>query len=510
MKKKQLILMLFIGIIFAVPIFSISITPLVIELEGKPGDTIQSMFRIIGENDGGIVSVSVHKGWQDEEGMLDFSTEETYERNDIPNWFEIKSEVSINPYQVYDLPFTVNIPFTAKGTHAAVVLVEPDTIEAAQSLMVQIRFVLLVIIRVRTSGQRTSFEVDELDFKVNELKDQLSLEVNFENDSLMDYFISMDASIRDSNGRIVERLHMFSQQERDMGNSYTWLLPGSKIYFRRNISKIYAPGEYKIHLFINFGGKQRIVTKVLSITAEEFGFPEPKDLLLTFEHPYLGLDLKAKSVKTQLVQVKNMGKESVNVSVEQADLKENYERSLIPWIKMRGLQYFELGSGRSNRLAITFTIPKDVEEGSYYGKLVYTASDEATSIISKDFILGVTIGEPTLSATAIDFQSELIDNENLITLLLYNDGNTHFSDLKGNFSIVEKLSGETISSGLLEPSREEWIFPGDTVSLFGNFEGELPPNDYLVLFKIFTGNDLLIQRSIELTIEPKEQLAAVK
>lgn len=504
--KKKAIFILSILFIFGISAFSISVSPMVIEIEARPGDTIEDDLLIVAEEQGGPLALNVFKPVQTSDGALDYLSIEQCEQGDTPYWFTIDPEILLAPYQYITVPFSIKVPFTAKGTNVAAIMLEPDSIQAAQSLKVKVRFAILIIIRVQTSGLRETYNIKDFGFTPDE-DGQPSMAVTFENDSLTDYFTNIDASIRDSDGKPVERVRLITKQSEAMGNISTWLLPGSEIVFKKELSNIFSPGDYKVHLFINFGGRQRIVSSVLTIEKEKYNFPEQEELYMIFDKPNISLSLMPRSVKTQVIEVTNKGSEAVDIIIQPAEVRENYKRSLLDWVSFRGTPNFNLKPERSNRMAITFSIPEGTEPGGYYGKLVYTASKDATPLVSKEVILGVTVGEPTLAATFLDIATEVGESESLITLLIKNTCNIHFENLKGTFRLINMNLGIQVAAGSLEPSRSNWVFPADTVSMFGNIIKKIEPANYLLEYEIWEGNKNIIRSSAMFVIEAEPQLA---
>ncbi|AKI97501.1 hypothetical protein [Kosmotoga pacifica] len=478
--------------------YSLEVIPLVFQQEVNPGDSISIPVRLSSEIDQ-KVSLTLLKYIQREDGKQEFVEYEDT-RSSVAKWFSFPDMVFLRAYVPTNIRVNVNIPYTAKGTYVSVIMVEPEEVGGVLGISIKIRFAILIVLRVSAPGLRQTYEIDEFEIVPGEEKEPV-VTVKFHNNSLLDYFASIDASIRDPNGRTVEKLHLETGQSINRGLAQTWLIPDSKVTFSAKASKILVSGKYKVHLYINYGDRQRIVTKSFQIDREMFSMPEPKELYLLFDKPYVSLHLNPRSVKTELVSVTNKGGEPVDVNVDLLDISSNFENSLLSWVAVRGKDKFKLSPNKTSRTVLTFKVPSDAKEGAYYGKLVYTASKEATPIISRELLLSVVIGKPTVSATLLGIGLERDEEkEMLLSVLLKNDGKVHFSELSGTFEMIKP--GEIVStlSGELEPSREGWILPEEKIIMTSILKSILEAGNYALILKIYDAEELILQVSAEISI----------
>lgn len=478
-------------VIFASFVFSLEVQPLAFEKEVSPGEKIVIPLKISSEVDQ-KVSLTLLKYTQQEDGKHEF-VEYEESRDSVSNWFAFPKEVFLRAYYSANISVEVKVPYTAKGTYVSVIMVEPEEEGAVTGITIKVRFAVLIVLRVSAPGLRQSYEIEDFEIIPDENKEPV-LTVKFHNNSPLDYFASLDAAIRGPDGRTVEKVHLETGQSSSRGIAQTWLIPDARVVFSEKISKILSSGKYKVHLYVNYGDRQRIVTKSFQIDREQFNLPEPKELYLLFERPDINLHLKPRSVKTELVSVTNKGKEPVDVSVALSEIRSNYENSLLPWTTLRGKEEFSLSPGKSSKTVLTFKVPADAQEGAYYGKLVYTASKDATPIISRDFLLSLIIGEPTISATLLSFDIEKgEDQEILLSALLENNGEVHLANLKGTYEIFKPGEIVPVFSGELEPSREGWILPEEKVIMAAILEGILEEGNYILVLKVYDGEEFVMQ-----------------
>ena len=479
--------------------FSLEVQPLAFQKEVNPGDKILIPLKISSEVDQKI-SLKLLKYTQREDGKQEFVEYED-SRDSVLNWFAFPNTIFLRAYSSANIAVEVKIPYTARGTYVSVIMVEPEEEGAVTGITIKIRFAILIVLRVSAPGLRQTYEIEDFDIVPDENKEPV-VTVKFHNNSLLDYFASIDAAIRDPNGRTVEKVHLNTGQSLNRGIAQTWLVPDANVIFSAKVSKILSSGKYKVHLYVNYGDRQRIVTKSFQIDRELFKLPEPKELYLLFGKPYISLHLKPRSVKTELVSVTNKGGEPVDVSVKLSDIKSNFKNSLLPWTTLRGKEEFLLSPGKSSKTVLTFKVPADAEEGAYYGKLVYTASKDATPIISRDFLLSLIVGKPTVSATLLSVDVERgEDQEIFLSALLKNDGEVHLAKINGTYEIFEPGEIVPTFSGELEASREGWILPEEKIIMATTLDGIPEEGTYILALKIYDDKELVMQASTELAFK---------
>jgi hypothetical protein len=502
MKHKLLVFFLFLFFIVSI-VPALTVSPLTFNKDVNPGDRVSFTVKIVSTVNE-TIALDIEDYIHTEEGKAEVKPFDENTLN-LKNWVDIPSKINVNARIPTNLNFSVDIPLSARGTYVFAVILEPGSTGQYQNIYFKARFAVVVLLRVQAPGLRTSYEIEEFEIVPDDNK-QPMLKVKLKNDSKMDYFVVIDASIRDSERRPLEKVRLTNQQTFELDRPETWILPEESIIFTGKIEEIRLPGQYYVHLFVTYGERQRILTKTFDVEKESYFFSTPEELLLYFDEPNLVVEVTPRSIKTNVIRVMNKGEEPINVELKLDEIRRNYENSMLSWINVRSDNNFELAPGRSAASIVTINVPQEIEDGAYYAKLNYTAFDSLREISQKDYFLCALIGEITPSATIIETLVSSAEYEYNTSVLIKNDGKMHLSELTGSLSLYKAGAFLPSLTFTLEPSHDGWILPGDSIMMVGTQTGDISDGEYTCVVEIKSGDKTVVQHSFELSLKKESEI----
>ncbi|MDI9485693.1 MAG: hypothetical protein QM372_09545, partial [Bacillota bacterium] len=133
---------------------AVGVRPMILDLDLKPGETVP--FEIIltpgqGEE---VIDLSLYQPVQLLTGALAYQQPE-HEAFSAVGWVTLdKDQVSVYPGEETKVTGTVQVPFSAGGSHTVVIMVEPQTPTAQQGITFQVRYAVRLNIRVERPGLR--------------------------------------------------------------------------------------------------------------------------------------------------------------------------------------------------------------------------------------------------------------------------------------------------------------------------------------------------------------------
>ncbi|HRW92573.1 MAG TPA: hypothetical protein P5560_06470 [Thermotogota bacterium] len=464
---------------FSSLLFAIGVEPLSVDIAGEPGSVATFNLTLSPEDQDVPVLLSLFQPFQEESGSIAYQKvdAETYPPID---WVKLPSAtVTVRANERLDVPIEVDIPFGTKGTYIVTLMVEPQTTSTSGMIVFRIRYAIRITIRVSAAGLRETATVERFEI-VPDDRGEPTILVKLLNDSRLDYLASMNVSVRDSRGRLLERVPLLSEASVSSGRDSTRMYPGAAVFFLGKPEKILSPDLYKLQILARYNETQRIYSEEFQVSASEFVFPEARDLYLMFKEQNIQLDLKPRSVKTQIIEVENQSAEAVQVKVHQEDVIPNDPNSIGDWLTIRGQSEFELVPGRSNRLVATLKIPDAAKDGTYYSKIVYTAYKEQEPQVTKSVLLAVVIGSQQKEVQFTSLSFDAMPSGQGLSTLFQNVGSIHISDCTAELGILNPVDKTMVSTAQLELSRSGWIFPGESFDLFGSPLPRLEPGEYLV------------------------------
>ncbi|ABX32527.1 hypothetical protein Pmob_1838 [Petrotoga mobilis SJ95] len=473
MKKFYIISIVFL-LFTAFSFAQIAVSPLSVEKDVRAGEEFVATINVIGGNTTQNVSIELYQMTQDLSGNFDY-VEATPDNFLYSSWIEFPNSITVSPRSTTPVEVSVNIPSKAPfGTYNFILMITPE-VETSGTIGIIIRYAIPITVHVQGTVI-TRAEVEDVKVVPDE-EGKPVIEATISNGSSYDLVISAEAILRDKSGRMIERLPLKSPYMENNNRTAQRILKGNKVVFSGKPTYLLAPGEYKVNLFVNYSNRQRVFTYDITVPEEGFNFTPPTELALILDNTEFSYELYPGAVKTFVINLQNMSNQNVTVQVggeEFASLPQAKDRSLLSWITLRSPSSFIVNPQRTSRVILSINVPKEVENGAYYGKIVLNAYDESGEFLSQKKVnVETVIGEVNYDVELVSSNYEKIEGSGIFSALIKNTGERYIIP-NGSLSILDS-DGVSIGVYDLLPYSQEWLVPSQETMLIGEvpiLEGE--------------------------------------
>ena len=481
---------------FSGNVLAIGLRPLVIEMDLEPGTVEDFTILLSPEETKTVINVSLYQPVQLLDGGLIFQEGDPLE-NPAIGWVELdKNKLLLSPGEEEKITGRVRVPFDARGSYMVTIMVEPERQQSSE-IALHFRFAIRLRIRVERPGLRPAAEVEEFALTAGEEKEPV-LRALVRNTSALDYPTAAEATVRDGQGRLVEkvelrpeRLWAYSQQE-------ILMYPFSKLLYVGTVRKYLPPGEYQLRLFFRYAaGKQLIVTRTVEIRDGDYNFQDTQRTALEVSLNELSFSGHPGTVSSRALTFKNNSGEACVLSLTPVDLEYGYAYSIFEHTEfaIRGDDQFLLEPGMKKTVITTVHFPRDAQIQGNYGFLkvdVFKLNGEFLygQMIPLEAVVG---GDHRHTAEVLDFSCERTGDEVLFSLVLKNTGNIKL--FPSGRVVVKDPEGRPVTTVELSSAGETKapVLPGKLLTLQGT-SLSIPPGNY----------------QLEVTIqEEKKELAAL-
>lgn len=494
-----------------VPAGAVGVHPLVINLSLAPGETGQFELTLTPSGGPERVQVRFYQPVQLITGDL------TYQLAD-PSTFPPVEWIELSPQEVNvpaDRPVTLNgrvsVPFGARGSHTVVLMVEPDVRAAPGTIGVQVRYAVRLNIRVRGVAQPPRVDIEDLRFETDGGRPVVRVRVK--NPSDQDFMVQAEATIRDLNRRLIERIPLLTEVARRLGQTETRIYPGSLLEFSGPVTATVPPGQYELRAFVRYADRGQ-VTMAKPLAFQEAlapARPDGTDRRLDVDPAELILRLPPGGLVTRTVQVTNLSTQPVQVLAYAREVAPAYSRSVWPLVRLRTPMPLRLGPGEQARLVITAQSARGQPGGGYYGTLVLRSWPQdadprsAPPLAEATAVVSVLVGDPPAPALAVGdltYRPPVeAGDDALLILSIQNTGPVHVEP--GGRLRVETEDGQPIGdfTAASEGGRV-WLFPGQSTLLVARVS-PLQPGSYRVRVRVESGGRLIVDEARTLTVTPE-------
>ena len=382
-----------------VPSFAIS--PLSIQLLGRPGQTLKSSITLITERftDNQFFSIKLM-----DLGQIDGSSLTLVERGEgtqsCANWIQIDKEVYPKATDKVAIPFTINIPRDIKqnGDYFAYIDIGANPIRPKEQFVVLVKNHLPVKVRVTITGQATlRINPKELKYKAGNFRDPANLILIVKNEGYWKTYLEGDILVRGSSGQFVVQLPYAST-----GNPLE-IYPGLEVEIPCKLKHSLDAGKYsaQVRLLMNKFGRAQSDFEFLVSNKRELkaNFIQKRefDLVMNVRPTIIDLPMSPGAIRypTIIVQNKNKIPIHVNLELKRATMEVNgtytylESKSEIPLEKIIEFQpqNATLESMQTLKVKTKITAPEDLTEilkSAFVLKVSATRID-GNSISEKDW-----------------------------------------------------------------------------------------------------------------------------
>lgn len=491
MMKKICILSILLLIIYFYQYqicYALGVTPLLVDLEMRPGETTNFTINLLPTNRQQIVNIDLYEPQQNLNGSLFYIPEEISNYEAL-NWVDIPNRIIIPPNQQAPVAGEVSVPFGTEGSYTVVIMIEED-IEDMTGIQISYRYAVRLNINIPQPWLREVINI--LEFSLNpDQRGRPEILVHIENPSKLFYGAYGEVAIRDESRRLVERVVLGTAA----GTQGTRIYPGAEVQFKRLVSAPLFPGNYDLRLFLRYAdGKQTIRNMQIQIE-DEFLIPETLRYLEASPNK-ITTNLRPGGSNTSVIELKNLTGDKLSYKLEVLDLFPGYDRSVFSELdfQLRSSGMNLISSRGNDRLMKMIRAPREVSDGGYYGNIeISVLSQNGTQLENQLIELEVIVGTNKVIALELrDLSAFLYTNESILSLSVRNTGNIAFAPRATAYIYNEK--DEIIHTVTLSLAEDiDRILPSFSGFLVGNF-GDIEDIDdgiYKVLVKAeLTGETL--------------------
>lgn len=259
---------------------NLSVSPLLIEMNVKPKFKYKINFNVTSNADGKF-KLSIYNMSQKKTGqMLFMENEESKAKgkakgkskgSSIYSWIKLeKLSYNVKKGETINVKGTLQVPKSAKGTFLAAIMVEEDkNTNKATGIGFSVRYAVIIAINVETR-KKIKFQANMGELEVANEDGKLTLKSTIENLSKHEFRINSLAQIRDSDGKLVEKVSLKSKSAWQRKDDTSRIFPRGNVELFGVVKSIRKPGKYKI-LFRNKVGHQRLPAKrkTINITQDQ-------------------------------------------------------------------------------------------------------------------------------------------------------------------------------------------------------------------------------------------------
>ncbi|RAO98501.1 hypothetical protein PW5551_09580 [Petrotoga sp. 9PW.55.5.1] len=462
--KKLLVILFFTSFLILLSFSQITVSPLSSEHNVRAGEQFTEVIYIYGGNTTQPVSIELYQLGQDISGNFDYIKAD--QSNFLyTNWAQFPNSVTVSPGTSTPVEVNFNIPSNAPfGTYNFILMITPQ-VETGGTIGIIIRYAIRITVHIQGTTI-TNISVENVDVIPDE-EGRPNLQATVVNGSSYDLIVSMEAILRDQNNKMIERFPLKSEYMEKNNISSQRILKGNKVVFSGQPKYLLSAGDYKINLFVNYSNRQRVFTYDLTVPEEGFNFVPPTELALLLDNDEFSFDLYPGAVKTFVVNLQNMSNQNVNVEVGARDFAGlTKDKSILSWLTLRSQPSFTINSQRTSRTIISINVPKEAEDGGYYGQIVFRAYNQDEELLSEKTVnIETLIGDTIYDINLVSTNYEIIENQGIFSVNVKNIGDRYIIP-KGTISIIDE-KGVSIGVYDLTPSSEEWLIPGQETLLIG-------------------------------------------
>lgn len=463
------------------------VRPLVIEMDVRPGDVRDFEINLTPGLTEEIVDLTLYEPVQQLSGGLVYQLP-TNPAFSATSWVTLdESTVRVLPDGETKVTGRVQIPFSASGSHTVIVMVEPRPPEIKSGIGFQIRYAVRLSIRVEKAGVRPTAELPLLEVQPDS-QGAPQIVARVKNTSAMDFPMSGEVVIRDQERRLVERITLRTAAGASAGTDTTRIYPGAEVEFLGSITRPMAPGEYSMQTFFRYGDSGQILRNdPLVINPGDYVFPGFDEFDAFAVSPAaIEHSLRAGERKSQVFEFESMVGEPLRIEVSLAEVMSDYPYSLKDWLELRAQPQFNLPGRAKTRLAMTISVPRDAEDGSYHGQAVFRAfHGESDELLTERVVpLNVLVGpehERAVQIRSITAQT-IVYEGTYLSLDLLNSGNVAFSPQVS--AILSNEEGQFVQRITFEvPEELDSLLPLQTRHVSA-LASELPEGTYTLEIEV--------------------------
>ncbi|BBE30785.1 hypothetical protein OSSY52_09260 [Tepiditoga spiralis] len=496
---KKLLIFLFLTVSFLS--FSVGIRPMLFEVNAKPGDTINEEIFLDPEMIDKNVNVELYQFIQNENGEFSFLKADKDVFPEI-NWINYENKILVPAGKNTISNVKIKVPLNAKpGTYNFILMMTPETVKAKTGISIVMRYAVRISLNV--SGiSRKKVELKNINIIPDQDK-KPTIVATVLNSSDFDLKTSVNAIIRNIKGKIIEKIPLKTAYMMKNSKNEQKILSKNEVQFYGTSKYLVSAGEYRVDVFLNYDDNQKIYTSKIKIPKNVFSFASGKELALKLNPNFLSYKLYPGAAKTSAIRLENFSDFNTKVKVGGAEFPISKDKSMLKWISLKTKNPIILNAGRHTNLITTIRVPKNVEDGAYYGKLLLNSYTKDSTFLTQEIVnCEVLIGNTTTNATVLNYNYKEMNDSGSFSIKIKNTGDRYILP-KATLNISNEKRESIGNFGLSSTSESRWLMNGESTILFGDTV-KLEKGKYYFSINIYNSDEILTKYSGILDIGEKQ------
>ena len=390
---------------------SVGVRPLEINLEipsDKKGEFELFVYSTSTSKKATPVHISVMDAFQREDGGMDF-TDAGKTPYSCAQWIKLdKTDVIVPAGGNIPIKGEVLVPRGSSGSKIAVIMVEIKDRKKVAGARVNLRYAVSVNLDIKGRKINPRAELSELDL-VSSPDGTPVIKVMMKNSSQINLRAQGRALIRDSSGRMITTLDLYTnlnreskkgkEQNKKKKKEGKRLLPGAKVAFYGKCDKPLFPGEYTVIATMKYGAKSVSKKQKVLITEEMASkIKSPIAGFLEISPPYLELECPAGGSRLAYFQITNTNDQPVQVNLSVKDFEYGREGDIVikdegstpysasDWI-MFDKRNYHIGPRLSQTVSLKVKAPSSAKAGHRYALVVVEKSATREGPEEKNWVM---------------------------------------------------------------------------------------------------------------------------
>ena len=229
-----------------------AISPMVIDIDAKPGSKQEFSFNVHGKKTGNVRVYFSHME-QQSTGHMDFKDMNAIDAEFV-SWIKLDKDSFFVPQgETITVTGEIEIPRKTNGSRLLAIMVEEEKPVNTKGISINVRYA--VILNLDIQGKKTRAYGAFTDLKIEEQNDRHYVSGWFQNTSSVDEILSSEIYIRDASRRLVEKVILKTKSAWQRGDFASLVYPDGKVKVYGLIDKEIENGTYSLMARNRFGGR---------------------------------------------------------------------------------------------------------------------------------------------------------------------------------------------------------------------------------------------------------------
>ncbi len=231
-----------------------AISPMMIELSGKPGSTEDIEFQVHGKQ-AGTARIFLSQMEQQASGYMAFTPVDP-QAGSLGDWLKLdRTRVKVKAGETQTVTGSITIPRRANGNKLLAIMVEEDRPKQDRGVSLNVRYAIVLNLNVK--GRKTRLKSEFTDLKVEEQNGQRFVSGWFTNHSNRDARLNSIVSIRDQTRRLIARIPVKTKSAWQREDKLSRVFPGGKVKVYGLIDTNVEEGDVMLSVRNKFNGKSQ-------------------------------------------------------------------------------------------------------------------------------------------------------------------------------------------------------------------------------------------------------------